>query len=459
MASSRSCRTSHATDGNLLVAMIGNLRGGEQAWLTLERQVLVPLSADLALLAARDDLDAIGRSVLLRRARFVWEVQEYYDWGVMIDELLGSIGWRKNVSLSPGLWGGVRYPKRCKTWCRKPQKEILRGAGAITLALRMVLLRHLDDLAASASKAGGPAYSHVMLTRSDYLYACAHPALRPAPGTLHVPRGEDHMGLNDRHAVFAFASRRAALAVLPWLARGGCRGCIAIENAMRGYYDSLRGTPDELTLCRYQPPMFTVARPGENTSWVYPAENAVPTRDYGPATLFCKYDSEYRHTARTCVAHLQPAQQPWPQSRPSPRTVHPHGPTSSCLRADATCPSRAAWRRTRSSGCGASRASPAAGRRCTAWGASRTRWSLPRCLPSARRRGRGSSGSWRNSGCLRRGRRAARQTGSRRTRHTRCATDARRKSTSGASRRSLRSWGRKASGTRLPSACVGREAS
>ena len=268
-SSSQSSCSATTAAGRLLVAMIGNLRGGEQAWLSMEHRVLNPLKADLALLASSEDLAAIGpSSVLVRRARFVWRVREYYDWGEAIDEVLGGRGWRSNVTLSVGLWGGVRYPGRCKTWCKRaPRREILRGAGAITLTLRMMLLRQLDELPKDA-------YATVMLTRSDYLYACEHPAIAAAPNTVHVPAGEDHMGLNDRHQIFSFASRRAALAVLPWLAAGGCRGCIAIESALRGYFESLR----DMHVCRYEPPMFTVARHNESTSWVRPHATPPPRR-------------------------------------------------------------------------------------------------------------------------------------------------------------------------------------
>jgi hypothetical protein len=80
-------------------------------------------------------------------------------------------------------------------------------------------------------------YEQLMLTRADHYYACDHPALPLAGGTVWVPSGEDYvptaealdaLGLRrpgarrwhcvtERHAVLPMALAEPVLAVLPWL--------------------------------------------------------------------------------------------------------------------------------------------------------------------------------------------------------------------------------------------------
>ena len=73
------------------------------------------------------------------------------------------------------------------------------------------------------------------------------------------------------------------LGVLPWLAKGGCYGCIAIENALRAYYDSLG---DSLTTCRYPNTMFAAAQRNDSTRWSKAGALAVPLKTVN--ALFCK---------------------------------------------------------------------------------------------------------------------------------------------------------------------------
>lgn len=271
--------------GSTLICIIGNLRGGDEAWRSMVRHLQQPLGASLALLVSDHDAATYRSSALFAAAKYVWLVREYEDWGVLIDQLLGTPTWRANVSLQQGLWGGVHMPK-CRSWCDDDRRKILKGAGAITIALRMELLRRLDEL-------GAGAYSRVVLTRSDYFYTCTHPAISAGPGEVHIPEGEDHMGINDRHAVFGWDMRRHVLGVLPWLAAGGCYGCIAIEDALRNYFASLKGA---LSVCRFSPPMFTVARFNESSRWRKPSD-PVPLSG---TRLWCKYNTEYECAARTC---------------------------------------------------------------------------------------------------------------------------------------------------------------
>jgi hypothetical protein len=317
-----------------IVCMIGNLRGGHAAWDSTVQQLVRPLHADLALVASDADVahHASIASPLVRAARHIWIYNESTYWDETIDELLEGKGWRGNVSLPvttnwaapTGLWGGAR----------DAQGRILRGSGAIVLALRMMLLRRLDALP-------GDAYEQVVLTRSDFFYACPPGVVHARVDEIHVPEGQDHVngnhlrGLNDRHAVFAFAARRLALGVLPWLAQGHCRECLGIESALYAYYQSLAPA---LRICRYSATGFTVARRNESTRWSR-GWNVVPLliRSGVPA-IYCKYETEYECAARSCGIQrpddrcASPGSLAWiRRSDPSAATAHGHGARNASL--------------------------------------------------------------------------------------------------------------------------------
>lgn len=111
----------------------------------------------------------------------MWRVPEFSDWELLVNETLHAAGypqWRARVRFTPNLWG--------------PLHDV-PGSGAIIFSLRLVLLRYLDALA-------GEYYRTVLLTRTDHLYACDHPPIRPLPGEVVVQdgQGEEAHGLYYR---------------------------------------------------------------------------------------------------------------------------------------------------------------------------------------------------------------------------------------------------------------------
>ena len=281
---------SHAPPAvSILVCLIGSLRGGEQAWRSMYENLLHPLRAHLGVLVSYED--SASSSSLLRHATHVWRVGEYRDWGDLLDELQGR-AWRETASLSTHLWGGVVNPSTNRT---------IYGSGAIMLCLRMVLLGYLDAMR-------GHTYHQLVLTRSDYYYACAHPALTAADGEVLIPYGEaPPHGLSDRHTVFSFVSRRTVLGVLPWLLQQEARvearhrtkemnRTSTIEHLL-GVYFRQAG----LTVTRFRRTFFAVGdrRKGDRTRFRgigYP----IPPSAFPGVNLWCKYDSEMREATDSC---------------------------------------------------------------------------------------------------------------------------------------------------------------
>ena len=121
-----------------LVVIMGQLRAGTATWQSMERHLLSPLRADLALLV-HDPLvrrEPERAAFLLGRANYTWWVEDRKRWDDTVTSLVGSPSWRDNVTLTSNLWGGVTDPHGKKIF----------GSGSISMSLRMILLQKLDAL-------------------------------------------------------------------------------------------------------------------------------------------------------------------------------------------------------------------------------------------------------------------------------------------------------------------------
>ncbi|KAL1519029.1 hypothetical protein AB1Y20_003297 [Prymnesium parvum] len=152
----------HSAASTTLVVVIGSQRGGEQVWQSMITHLIQPLRADLAVLASFDQ----SHELLLQHAQHIWRVGEYRDWGVLITELVGA-GWQANVTLTDNLWGGVHVAEKQNG---KVVLKELAGSGAILLALRLLVLRFLDNL-------HGHSYTQADHVCSEILNSCvqSHP--------------------------------------------------------------------------------------------------------------------------------------------------------------------------------------------------------------------------------------------------------------------------------------------
>jgi len=96
------------------VVLMGTLRCGELAWSSLYSNLLDPNFADLALLVPRSSQRS---ATLYERAKYIWEHEEYDDWGLAIDEFIvdsNSTGWRQIASNTQrfGIFGGTKESPR-----------------------------------------------------------------------------------------------------------------------------------------------------------------------------------------------------------------------------------------------------------------------------------------------------------------------------------------------------------
>ena len=274
-----------------LVASIGSVRGGPLAHESLLRHVLAPLSADLAVLCS---YEVQWDEPLLRAAKHVWRVPEYADWELLVNETNHPLhhNWRTRVRLTPNLWGPLRD---------------MPGSGAIIFSLRLVLLRYLDSLV-------GHVYTTLIVTRTDLVYACDHPPLRPTLGEMYVQegQGEDVHGeaikgkdqnllgkpVSDRHSILHFDDRHRALEVLPWLTRNHPDTLYAPEIILGWYY-----AQKQLAVRLFPRVNFAVRRPAfDATRWNWGGYGSARcgNRTAGGWIYVAKYEAEHNLAVGTC---------------------------------------------------------------------------------------------------------------------------------------------------------------
>ena len=182
------------------------------------------------------------------------------------------------MRLRPNVWGGVH----------RADGQAMSGSGAIIFAMRLLLLARLNTLAAR------DAYHTVVMTRSDHLYACAHPPVHPAMHEVVVPSGSDWCGVTDRHTAFRFASRSAVLGVLPWLAAHDAEGAGMAnpEMVLKSFF------ADTGIAVRRAPRVMFVVR-GDNDTSRWSSWGRFPGCMPG---LQLKYQEEYWRAALACAA-------------------------------------------------------------------------------------------------------------------------------------------------------------
>ena len=300
-----------------LVCVLGNLAGGSLAHESLVVNVLRPLSADLALMLSLDSREESESLLLARQAKYIWRpatpaghlTANRTRWSAIADALEPHWATALNASLNasgvgrprPNIWGGVDWPPGGMTAAQP--RTTLAGSGGVLMILRLLLLRNLDALA----RVGGMSYHHVIVTRADHYFACAHPPVTAVrPGEYVIPEGEDYGGITDRHGVFHFDDRVRVLMMLPWMAaHDDPRKIYSIEGAMRAFLLAQRIRVRRIARVMA---LLVVHLPGMVHHW----------RGHGPvppeplpghcssSSPWLKYPFEYVAMAGTCNLTLSP---------------------------------------------------------------------------------------------------------------------------------------------------------
>ena len=277
------------TSNKTLVIIMGSIRGGEHTWHSMYRNLLDLNHADLALAVGYDDNK---NSSLYIRTNYLWEFEEYKDWGEALDLIASqddatyskyaNTSWRAVlVDAMPDILGG--YGK-------------IMGSGAIIFWIRWFISNKLRELNLLER------YDRFIVTRSDHYYLCEHNLTGLDPTKVWVPEGQTWGGITDRHVVAPSEKILQVLNITPPLLRNPIEylkvlaeldinlKSINPERLIRHRWN-MQGIKYE----KFRRMMFTCAVPGDKTRWKEGDPN-----NRGPQGVMPKYFGEYKLSNRTC---------------------------------------------------------------------------------------------------------------------------------------------------------------
>lgn len=294
-----------------LVIIMGNLRGGEQAWQSLYKNVLDVNSGDLALIIGEEQRqhnkqeEAAGdeqllsypyNSSLYKRAKYIWTFPEYEDWADAIDLIFTN----NNSSKSqPHSWRETHLP-----YFTKKRTGLLggvkgyHGSGAIIFMIRWFLSQRLVEQSRHDDVTILNQYERFVLTRADHYYQCPHDyqTLDLTNNTMWIPQGEAYGGYTDRHLIVSRDNILDALDIFPTLfqqTNEQLQDWIAVgtpESILKRVW-----TSKGLHVRTMKRVMFTCATLFDTSRWKQP-KGDVP----GVPGLLKKYESEYNQTQMNC---------------------------------------------------------------------------------------------------------------------------------------------------------------
>jgi len=248
-----------------IIVLLGNARGGEEAWETMYKNLVTPHDADLALLFG----EAEHEGSLYEKAKYVWEIEEYDNWRTYYEKVCKTDTWERifEAYCRSGLSGGI---------------DGHRGSGAIIFAFRHFLKTKRNIL---------EQYDRIILTRSDHYYLREHPILNLE--YVWVPKGEDYRGITDRHHVFSPSMIDQVLGVVEFLDDPETyrllENCGFRCNPEMVLWAMFKKNGVSRKIRRFPRNMFSVARKNEQTRW-----RRGSTLMPGSTTLYLKASSEYQ---------------------------------------------------------------------------------------------------------------------------------------------------------------------
>eukprot|EP00808_Paulinella_micropora_P031804 g17281.t1 len=191
---------------NTLVIVTGNIRGGLVSWESLRQHVLLPLQADLMVVVGMHPNETRhNRSAyLLSMARFVHLEHEHDDWGMVLDQAMRDNSshndtkyWEHLCGIGYVWLGGLKRPG-CYQQARSASQLAMRW-----LVHKLIVKHDLYSV-----------YQRYILTRTDYLYFCAFPAIQTLdPAFVWNQDIEGYEGYSDRVTVM---SSQNVKVVLDW---------------------------------------------------------------------------------------------------------------------------------------------------------------------------------------------------------------------------------------------------
>jgi len=249
-----------------LVVVIGNLRGGEKTWNSMYENLLLPFNADLALCIGYSEDKS---SSMYSKAKYLWELPEYEEWGDYWIENFGDGPWKKTVNIG---WN--------TGWCGLYGST---GSSMIHIAFRHHLYKEKKEILLQ--------YERIVITRSDFFYVKPHPILDN--NYFWIPRGEGYGGITDRHQIFPSKDIDYVLSICEKYVNTlnifhdfNYGKYLNLEQAFAKYFER---TGYYKKVKQYRRVNFSVYSKGDSSRWISQSLENVPYSD----DLYFKYKDEY----------------------------------------------------------------------------------------------------------------------------------------------------------------------
>ncbi len=246
-----------------LVILAGSPRGGIKTWKSLEKYVLNPLNADLAICYG-DKFSNNKTKFLEDNAKYKWIFDEPNNWRKYYEDNFKG-NWENFFlkGIEFGLAGGI---------------DDYRGSGAIVFGLKDFIKRHfIDDI---------KKYDYIIYTRFDQYYIDSIPKLKN--NMLNIPEGEDYGGVCDRFIGLSVKDIEEYLSICNYIDDKEYEENFGIIPNCEGVHLAyLKKTGLENKINRIPRNQFTVSLKNDVTRW------RIGKYHYHFMNLYFKYPDEF----------------------------------------------------------------------------------------------------------------------------------------------------------------------
>ena len=238
-----------------LTVLAGHPRGGESTWESIYKNVLAPLSSDLAICTGSKWIE---NQSFLKEAKYKWIIEEPDNWfDYYEDNFTGN--WQNyfNLGKDTGLY----------------------NSGSIHFALKDIILKnYLKTL---------NEYENIIYTRFDQFFVDEHPFYKN--DKILIPIGEDYFGICDRHALIPVQFIEKYLNICSYVDSPDSLENIPNHlNCEVSYQNYLNFCNLEKHIYRHERAQFTAALKDDFTNWRIPKYKI-----YFFSGLMMKYPDEF----------------------------------------------------------------------------------------------------------------------------------------------------------------------
>jgi GDP-D-mannose 3', 5'-epimerase len=275
----------------ILVILVGQPRGGELAYRSMEKYLLKPHDADLATFFT----ETAPMTYLQKKARFNWVVPEYDDWFSIMDKISATCVGEGNVqNLRNSLWGPDKGGSK---FLGHDSLSVAHATSSvILLSFRWLVQQKLLQLRLDEE------YDIFVFSRADEAYICNHYPIselyEKCPNCAWCTEGEEYGGFSDRHWIAPARVFGQAMNMTTHVLCNSDRFFGKVQNLETLIKVSFEDTKIEVR--QFPPSFFTVQRPYDRTkfpSWTTYPDAPADAASFG---LVLKYPGEYNRAKERC---------------------------------------------------------------------------------------------------------------------------------------------------------------